>query len=288
MNYYEHHLGDYMRDTAHLSMLEDAAYRRLLDAYYVRERPLPIDEKECFKLARATTAAEKSSVRYVLQQFFELFQDGYRQSRADSEIARYKSKQEKAKRSANARWGKQERDANAMRTHSERNAHQTPDTRHHVIHNPPPPSGGGPPAVNPKAAASRGSRLAADWVLPVEWADWVLSTLPGWTRSDVQREAEKFRDYWHAKAGRSAVKADWQATWRNWCRSDIAQRANGRATLQSVPAETAYQRSMRERMEQICPSIAAKPPTARRALPLAEVIDVPDAAPTAPVARILG
>lgn len=41
MNFYEHHLGDYMRDTAHLSMIEDAAYRRLLDAYYIREAPLP-------------------------------------------------------------------------------------------------------------------------------------------------------------------------------------------------------------------------------------------------------
>jgi len=27
MNYYEHHLGDYVRDTAHLSMLEDGACR---------------------------------------------------------------------------------------------------------------------------------------------------------------------------------------------------------------------------------------------------------------------
>lgn len=98
MNYYEHHLGDYLRDTAHLSMLEDAAYRRLLDAYYVRERPLPIDERECFKLARAQSKAEREAVSYVLREFFERRDDGYHQERADREIARYQEKQPQTQR----------------------------------------------------------------------------------------------------------------------------------------------------------------------------------------------
>ena len=59
MNYYEHHLGDYVRDTAHLSMLEDAAYRRLLDAYYIREAPLPTDVRDCCKPARAQSKPER-------------------------------------------------------------------------------------------------------------------------------------------------------------------------------------------------------------------------------------
>ncbi len=90
MNYYEHHLGDYMRDTAHLSMLEDAAYRRLLDAYYIRERALPGDLRECYKLARATSRSEREAVSYVLKEFFQQHKDGYHQRRADAEIARYR------------------------------------------------------------------------------------------------------------------------------------------------------------------------------------------------------
>ena len=41
MNYYPFHLGDYAAHTAHLEPMEDLAYRRMLDAYYLREAPLP-------------------------------------------------------------------------------------------------------------------------------------------------------------------------------------------------------------------------------------------------------
>lgn len=89
MNYYEHHLGDYIRDTAHLSMLEDGAYRRLLSVYYVREMPLPAEHRECFKLARCTSTAERKAVQAVLEEFFTCEQDGYHQKRADEVIAAY-------------------------------------------------------------------------------------------------------------------------------------------------------------------------------------------------------
>ena len=137
MNYYEHHLGDYMRDTVHLSVLEDGIYRRLLDQYYIRERPLPLDHADCCKLARAASRSERDAVGYVLREYFEQREDGYHQPRADAEIARFKDKQRKASASANARWQKSERNANAceetMRTHCEGNAPrarpQTPDSR---------------------------------------------------------------------------------------------------------------------------------------------------------------
>lgn len=135
MNYYEHHLGDYMRDAGHLSLIEDGAYRRLLDAYYVREKPLPSDVKECQKLARCTNAAERKAVAYVLSAFFNRHDDGHHQKRCDEVIAEFYAKQQKARDSANARWGAKRTDsgrnanasASAMRTHDERieNASQT-------------------------------------------------------------------------------------------------------------------------------------------------------------------
>jgi uncharacterized protein YdaU (DUF1376 family) len=134
MNYYEHHLGDYMRDTAHLSLLEDGAYRRLIDAYYVRERPLPIDLKECCKLARAVTKPERDAVAYVLKEFFERTEEGYRQKRCDEVLQKYLDKKNKAAASANARWSQCERNANAskthMRTQCERNATHTHTQTH--------------------------------------------------------------------------------------------------------------------------------------------------------------
>jgi hypothetical protein len=64
--------------------------------------------------------------------------------------------------------------------------------------------------------------------LPKAWGEWALAEFPPWTEDKVRIEAAKFRDHWTAKSGRDATKHDWFATWRNWCRSDIAQRNSGR------------------------------------------------------------
>ena len=132
MNYYEHHLGDYMRDASYLSMVEEGAYRRLLDAYYIAEKPLPTDVLQCIKISRAAKKSEQDAVKYVLGKFFEKRPDGYHQARADKEIARFLEKRSKAKASADARWTHTERNADAMRSHSERNAHQSPVTSHQL------------------------------------------------------------------------------------------------------------------------------------------------------------
>lgn len=138
MNYYERHLGDYIKDTVSLSMLEDGAYNRLIDQAYQTEEPLPLDVKEVYRMARATSGPERKAVDYVLGKFWTRTDDGYVQKRIQAEIERFQDKQRKAKASADARWNKskgnanasESHDANGMRTHSEGNAHQTPDTKH--------------------------------------------------------------------------------------------------------------------------------------------------------------
>ena len=76
-----------------------------------------------------------------------------------------------------------------------------------------------PPAHTPVKNNSRvrGTRLAADFELPADWRDWAISE-GGLTPAHADDEGEAFRDYWHAKAGKDAVKTDWLATWRNWVR----------------------------------------------------------------------
>lgn len=138
MNYFELHIGDYAQATGHLSFVEDAAYLRLVRKYYADERPIPADLKAAQRLVSARTREEKEAVQTVLDEFFDLREDGWHQRRCDEEIARYQDKQAKAKRSAEARWNPQRPQSdgnanaspNAMRTHSEGNAHQTPDTKH--------------------------------------------------------------------------------------------------------------------------------------------------------------
>lgn len=104
INYYEQHIGDYAKDAGHLTMVEDGAYRRLLDAYYTREKALPASVKDCCKLARAASKAERDAIAYVLREFFELLADGYHQKRCDEEITRFNDKRSKARASINKRW----------------------------------------------------------------------------------------------------------------------------------------------------------------------------------------
>ncbi len=97
VNYYQHHLGDYARDAGHLSMLEDGAYRRLLDVYYATEKPLPPSVDACCKLAKCRTPADRKAVRWVLENFFVATPDGHRQKRCDEEIEIAKQRIESAR-----------------------------------------------------------------------------------------------------------------------------------------------------------------------------------------------
>ena len=69
-----------------------------------------------------------------------------------------------------------------------------------------------------RASPSKGSRLPADWFIPEEWHIWATSEFPQWPMGHVNTVACDFADYWHAKAGKDAIKTDWFATWRRWCR----------------------------------------------------------------------
>lgn len=87
MDYFRLYIGDYLADTQTLSLAEDGAYGRLLKFYYASERPLPVSLAEVYKIARATTAAERKAVARVLELHFNLAVDGYHNTRADKELS---------------------------------------------------------------------------------------------------------------------------------------------------------------------------------------------------------
>jgi uncharacterized protein YdaU (DUF1376 family) len=100
MHYYQFNIGDYASHTRHLSIIEDIAYRRLLDLYYLHERPLG----DCsVNVARLIGMSEYSQeVETVLIEFFEHVDGGFINSRADKEIAHYHSKVEQASKAGKA------------------------------------------------------------------------------------------------------------------------------------------------------------------------------------------
>lgn len=92
MNYYKRHLGDYARDTGHLTALEHGIYTLLLDWYYVNECPIPFDK--AVRIARGNP----EQTQMVLDEFFkrqETGQKGWIHSRADREIQEYRIKAER-------------------------------------------------------------------------------------------------------------------------------------------------------------------------------------------------
>lgn len=100
MHYYQFNIGDYASHTRHLSIIEDIAYRRLLDLYYLHERPIG----DCSaNVARLIGMSEYShEVETVLMEFFEHIDGGYINSRADKEIQHYHSKIEQASKAGKA------------------------------------------------------------------------------------------------------------------------------------------------------------------------------------------
>jgi hypothetical protein len=86
-----------------------------------------------------------------------------------------------------------------------------------------------PPQAPPaKRSTPKGTRLPADWKPSPE--DVTAAAEYGIAGAALTHEADSFRDYWTAKAGKDAVKIDWAATWRNWVRRNRAK-VNGNGTV---------------------------------------------------------
>lgn len=142
MNYYERHLGDYSKDTAHLTMIEHGAYGLLLDRYYGTEAGIPADQVH--RIARARTKEEKAAVDVVLAEFFQLVDGLWINKRAEEEIAKAHVKINAAKE--NGKKGGRPRKVKpgsenetqqkpggfsvGSENETQQKAHQSPDTSH--------------------------------------------------------------------------------------------------------------------------------------------------------------
>ena len=82
--------------------MEDLAYRRLLDFYFLHEQPIKHRD-----IARQIGMREhEEDVMTVLNEFFISTEDGFVSPRADKEIKQYKEFAEAGKRGAAKRWSK--------------------------------------------------------------------------------------------------------------------------------------------------------------------------------------
>lgn len=218
--WYPHYVGDYMRKTRHLSMLEHGAYRLLLDWYYANGRALDANASFLHRVCSAFAPDEQEAVHRVLHEFFTLEDGRWVHHRAEEELAKRCDITEKRREAANRRWGNRDAKAHAS---ADANAHTSTAT----------------PTREEANASSiahrRGSRLSEDWSLPDEWAAWAAQD-HGMSWERIDHEADRFKDYWLAAPGQKGVKRDWFATWRNWCRNSRPDRRTASGEVDRIVA----------------------------------------------------
>jgi uncharacterized protein YdaU (DUF1376 family) len=90
MHYYQFNIGDYAKSTKHLTLLEDLAYRRLLDIYYDTEKPLISNVKQLARIAGMSEYIDE--ITNVLSDFFTETEEGFTQKKAACEIEAYQAK----------------------------------------------------------------------------------------------------------------------------------------------------------------------------------------------------
>jgi len=231
MHYYQFHIGDYASHTRHLSLIEDIAYRRLLDFYYLHEQP--IKQRD---IARQIGMRDwEQDVLTVLNEFFVSTDDGFVSPRADKEIQHYHSKVEQASKAGKA---------SAERRSSVRSTDVQPTNNHKPITN----------NHKPKRENATSVACPPDVGLQ-EWEDWLSlrkakkAPVTETVLKSARKEAEKagitlnaFLTIWCAR-GSQGLEA-------SWLKSDEKQNQT----------ETVYQRSMRLKMQEAVPSIAKQAP----------------------------
>ncbi len=95
MHYYQFDISAWAIHTSHLTVEEEGVYRRLLDYYYDTELPIPEETKSVIRRLRLVN--HEDIVASILNEFFDLEDDGWHNHRADLVINEYRKKSEKAR-----------------------------------------------------------------------------------------------------------------------------------------------------------------------------------------------
>jgi uncharacterized protein YdaU (DUF1376 family) len=223
--YFPLYPDDFEADTAHLTLAEDGAYNRLLRLCWRSPGcSIPADLAWVYRRLRASTDAEKEVVDTVLAEFFTVHDGRFSNARLTKEFHAACEAHERRK-NAGAKGGK----AKSLKIKESETSI--------AVAKPKQPEPEPEPYIEEAKASSlprkRATRLPAGWVLPEEWLEWSCGL--GGSPEFWAAEADKFRDYWTAKASRDAAKMDWLATWRNWCRNASARRPQGPANITQFP-----------------------------------------------------
>jgi uncharacterized protein YdaU (DUF1376 family) len=213
MHYYQHHIGDFIKDTSFLTNEEIGIYLKLIWLYYDSEKPLP---NNLFELGMKTGTRDNQVVlEGLLEMFFILDEQNkcWNHTRCDKELEHYKQQLTTASKAGKASALKRAMNKNPT------SVEQTLNERSTEVQ----PTNNQQPLTKNQEKKTLGKRLASDFSFPKEWEEFCQTERP---ELSPVKTFDQFKDYWIAQAGQKGVKLDWFATWRNWVRSTNAPKQN--------------------------------------------------------------
>lgn len=223
MHYYSFNIGDYAVDTRHLSLMEDLAYRRLLDLYYSSEKPINSDTKKVSRLIGMVDYPQE--IAQVLEDFFILSECGYVQSRANDEISKFHAKADSAR--INGKKGGRPKKAKANPAESE----AEPKITQSVNLANPEESGSKanykPLTNNQELITNNQEPKTINKVkrfvkpTPQELVEWFIE------KGSNQDQAERFFNHYESngwKVGKNPMKS-WKAAVANWLKNNFSNQS---------------------------------------------------------------
>ena len=229
MHYFKRNIGEYHKKAGKLNMMQHGAYTLLMDACYDREKFPTLDD--AIDWCWASSAEEIAAVEFVLRKFFTLIDGVYVQNRISEEIQQYHDKALINKEIAiNREQAKRDRKARTVvdpytNEHEPAPKQETRTIKQETVNK--------IKELVPQQAAApkkRATRLPDDWRPDREYWEAAQLINKDLTQDWFVQVAHKFKDYWIAKSGKDATKADWLATWRNWIRREVENAKGGSGT----------------------------------------------------------
>lgn len=226
MHYYRFDINAWSADTGYLLPEEVGVYLRLVNYYYDKEQPIPLEYRAVLK--KLSLLSYPNEVETILTDFFIKTENGYKHTRIEEELGRIYEKSDKARKSAEKRWENNanalKNDANAMRTHSERNANapqtQCDDDPDAMLPSNLLPSNPVPSNPSPKAR-TKGARAKKPTVfVPPDVSEVSEYFKTKKLNGDAQHFCDHFENCdWKLSNGRGTKMKDWKLAANNWSRN---------------------------------------------------------------------
>jgi uncharacterized protein YdaU (DUF1376 family) len=240
MNYYRRYVGDYLADTASLSLAEHGAYNLLLDYAYATEKPIPADRDEILRLVRAFSDVERKAVAKILDRYWVLEPDGYHNPRVDKELGKavVLIEKQKANGSLGGRPKKTQDETQTItqpETQTETQAesqletqtitqnNQPPTTNHHTPTTTPQPPAS---SLQPPAGRSRASarKRAPPTKTPLSDDFTVSERVKAWAKGKgFDRLPDHFESFVSKVKAKGYTYADWDEALMGAIRDDWAR-----------------------------------------------------------------